>query len=409
MNGMLSDHQRRWVTPILVLTTIALAFVVIGYASTIFLFFGDVILVFFLAWLIAFILGPAAGLVDRLLPGMPRAVAVVIVYAALFGGIIGVTIMVATSLAGSISDFIHNLPTFRENLPSMLDPWQQRLRDIGFGQVDLVAGANQFLDSLGNQASALIGPLQEIAVASLGVLGNLMIVIFLSVFMVLDRDRILAFLFRLVPPAYKEEARLLETSISRAFGGFLRGQAVMGLFYAAVAAATSSLLGLDFMPLSATTAGILQAIPFFGPFVSWAPPVLVAIATKPEAIVPALVLMGIGWFVVMNVIQPRLMAGAVGIHPIVVLGSVLIGSKLAGVAGAIFGIPIAAVLSAFFFYYLGRTMEEPRSVKDRAARLLGKREGRPVRVPREPSPDEESPSDQLEPGHPTSASAPTEP
>ena len=43
--------------------------------------------------------------------------------------------------------------------------------------------------------------------------------------------------------------------------------------------------------------------------------------------------MGVGWILVMNVLQPRLMQEAVGIHPIVVLGSVLIGSKVAGITG----------------------------------------------------------------------------
>ena len=57
--------------------------------------------------------------------------------------------------------------------------------------------------------------------------------------MVLDRDDILAFLFRIVPPSYSEEARLLETSVSRSFGGFLRGQALMGAIYFLVALATN--------------------------------------------------------------------------------------------------------------------------------------------------------------------------
>ena len=59
----------------------------------------------------------------------------------------------------------------------------------------------------------------------------MLIVFFLSIYMVVDRDRIMAFLFRLVPPAYAEEARLLQTSVSRSFGGFLRGQALMGFVY----------------------------------------------------------------------------------------------------------------------------------------------------------------------------------
>ncbi len=176
-------------------------------------------------------------------------------------------------------------------------------------------------------------PLQAIAVASLSVVGTLLIVFFLSIYMVLDRDDILAFLFRIVPPSYSEEARLLETSVSRSFGGFLRGQALMGAVYFLVALATNLLLGLPLAALTSTLSGLLQMIPFFGPFISWAPPVVVALVLQPESALPALILMGAGWLVVMNVLQPRIMQGAVGIHPIVVLGSVLIGGRIAGIPG----------------------------------------------------------------------------
>ncbi len=126
-------------------------------------------------------------------------------------------------------------------------------------------------------------------------------------------------------------------------------------------------------------------IPFFGPFVSWAPPVVVAVLTDSPAIVPILIVMVVGWFILMNIVQPRLMEGAVGIHPIAVLGSVLIGSKIAGIGGAIFAIPFAAVISAIFFHYL-RINNERRSVAERAADRASERAGRPVRVPREPTP-----------------------
>jgi predicted PurR-regulated permease PerM len=194
-----------------------------------------------------------------------------------------------------------------------------------------------------------------------------------------------SFLFRLVPPAYAEEALLLQKSVSRSFGGFLRGQALMGVVYFLIAVATNLLLGLPLAALSSVSAGILQAIPFFGPFLSWAPPVIVALVLQPTAVLPALLLMGAGWIVVMNVLQPRIMQGAVGIHPIVVLGSVLIGSRIAGIPGAIFGIPIAAVVSAFFFQFLHRASSD-RTVAGRAARRVAAREGHAVHVPREPAP-----------------------
>ena len=353
--------------------------------GSIFFAFGDVVLVFFLAWLLAFILSPIVSGLTRHVPYLPRLGAVVLVYAVLVGAIILAVVLVAGALASSISDFVSSVPTLRHDLPTLLAPWQRRLDGLGLNQIDLVAQAASFLDNLANYAVALAGPVQQFAVASLGAMGNLLIVLILSLYMVVDRDDILSFLFRLVPPAYKEEARLLETSVARSFGGFLRGQAILGIVYSAVAAVTSALLVLPYLAVTTVLAGALMAIPFFGPFLSWAPPVVVALLVKPDMTLPAVILMGIGWMVVMNALQPRLMQEAVGIHPIVVLGSVLIGSKIAGVTGAIFGIPIAAVISAFFFHFL-IISREPSPVATRAARRLEAREGRPVRIPREPAP-----------------------
>jgi predicted PurR-regulated permease PerM len=159
----------------------------------------------------------------------------------------------------------------------------------------------------------------------------------------------------------------------------------MGFVYFLIALGTNLLLGLPLAALTSVAAGFLQMIPFFGPFISWAPPVIVALVLKPDAVVPTILLMGAGWVVVMNVLQPRIMQGAVGIHPIVVLGSVLIGGRIAGIPGAIFGIPIAAVVSAFVMEFLQRTSGD-RSVAGRAARRLEERDGKPVRIPREPTP-----------------------
>ena len=121
--------------------------------------------------------------------------------------------------------------------------------------MDLVPRRRPSSANLDQFAGALVEPLQQIAVASLGAVGTMLIVFFLSLYMVVDRDQILAFLFRLVPPAYAEEARLLQTRVSRSFGGFLRGQALMGIVYFLIALATTLLLGLPLAALTAVAAG----------------------------------------------------------------------------------------------------------------------------------------------------------
>jgi predicted PurR-regulated permease PerM len=378
-------RERRLLGAILVLGTIVLFFAAVSMAAAAIGFFGDILLTFFLAWLLAFIISPIVTRIVALIPHLPRVLATVLVYSAIVVILVFVILVVAQALSNSITQFIASLPQIRGDIGTIVAPLQGWLTGIGLGQVDLAAQALAILDNLDVIAAQLIVPLQSIAVASVGAIGTMLIVFILSIYMVIDRDAILAFIFRLVPPGYAEEARLLQTSVARSFGGFLRGQALMGIVYFAVAMATSLLLGLPLEALTSTTAGLLMAIPFFGPFLAWAPPIIAALVFRPDALVPAVVVMGIGWMVVMNVLQPRIMQGAVGIHPIVVLGSVLIGSRIAGIPGAIFGIPIAAVASAFFFHFLHRTSGD-RSVTGRAAKRLSQREGRPVRVPREPVP-----------------------
>ena len=380
----LTPRLQRWLSALVILATIAVAFVVIADVTGLIAYFSDVIMIFFLAWLLAFILSPLASALVHLIPRLPRALAVILVYSLLVGLLIAAILLVAQQLYSSINSLVTDWPTNDpQRLRETLRPAQDWLNSVGGNQIILFDQVNLLLDNIKNGAGQLAKPLGEVAVASLGVFGNLLFVFFLSLYMAVDRDRIVSFLFRLVPPAYTDQATLLEHSVARSFGGFLRGQALSGVIYGAISMAASVLLGLPYMPVTAASSGVLQAIPFFGPFLSWLPPVLVAVFFAPSAVLPVLIIMVAGWFVLMNVIQPRLMAEAVGLHPVVVLGSVMVGSKLAGIPGAIFGIPVAAVIASFFFYYLGRN-HDTGSVALRAARRVEEREGRPIRVPRLP-------------------------
>jgi predicted PurR-regulated permease PerM len=377
-----TERQRRLIDAALILGVVVLTFIVLDFAANVLAAFGDVILTFFLAWLLSFALLPLINVVQLLAPRLPRAAAVVVVYVTIIVIVVGLLIQASSTLATSIGQLIADAPQLQTSLERFLHALEMRLAAFGFN-VDLVSQAPEIVRNLQAWAVTLVGPLQSIALASIGVIGNVIIIFVLSLYVAIDRASILAFLYRLVPPGFATEARLLQVSVGKSFGGFLRGQLILGVSYGAVAALTSILLGLDYGPVSTVATGVLHAIPFFGPFLSWAPPIIVAILTKPEVLLPAAIIMGIGWVVTMNVLQPRLMADSVGIHPIVVLGSVVVGSKIAGIAGAIFGIPIAAVISAFFFHWYGRSRENG-TVAERAAKRIEARERRPVRTPREP-------------------------
>ena len=399
----LSERQRRLLDAVLILGVLALGFVVAGFAASLFYAFGDILLLFFLAWLLSFALLPLINGVHRLVPRIPQAGAVIIVYLAIVAVLLAVMVQASSSLATSIQQFIRDAQKFQDPLANILTELQNRLAGLGFS-VNLVDQAPTIVENLRQWAGQLVGPLQTVAVASIGLFGNILILVILSIYIAVDREDIGAFLFRLVPPGAANAASLLSTSISRSFNGFLKTQLVMGLAFGLITFVVDMLFGLPYTAVTVVLAGLLHAIPFFGPFISWVPPVAVALLMVPSAVLPVLILMGIGWFVTMNVLQPRLMAGAVGIHPIIVLASVVIGAKVAGIAGAIFGIPIAAVLSAFFFYAFERSRESG-SVADRATKRVEAREGRPVRRPIEPQPGVDDDMDEVAGSRRTEAQA----
>jgi predicted PurR-regulated permease PerM len=384
MMSRLIEQEGRWIRALLILATLTVALVLAGLTADVVLYFSDIILILVMAWVFAFVLSPVVSGINRVLPAAPRTLVVVTVYALLFLvlGLLG--LVIATQLASSIVAFTDELPTLQERLPEIVAPWQEQLDGLGL-QVDLVLVLDETLQQIAASSGQFVGPLQDIAFASIGMVGNLLFMTFLSLFIVIDKDRLLGFVNQVTPPRFAGEMRLFQTSVASSFGGFIRGQAIQGAVYGAIAAAGSLALDIDYVPLTTALVAVFQFIPFFGPFISWAPPVVAAILTQPDAVVWIIVIMAVGWFFTMNIVQPKVMSSSVGIHPVVVLVSVLVGLRLYGFIGAIFAIPVAAVFSAFFFHYLNRTQGGPRDVASRAARRLEEREGRPVRVPTPPA------------------------
>jgi predicted PurR-regulated permease PerM len=407
LQGLLRS-EGRWIHALLVLSTVTVALVLTGLVSNLLVYFSDILLILVMAWLFAFILSPLASWIERRLPVLPRVVVVGVIYTLLFLVLAAVIVGASVAVAENFQRLIEDKRWEPANLPTTLAPLQEQLKALGIN-VDLALAVNQAAASLRDIAGDQLGAITNLAVASLGIIGNLVIVVFLSVFILIDKDRILAFFIRLTPERYADEVRLLQTSVSSSFGGFLRGQAIQGVVLGIVAAVGGWWLDIEYWPALAVIVGVLQMIPFFGPFVSWAPPVVVAALTG-GPVVAIFVIMLAGWFVVMNIIQPRVMADSVGIHPVVVLLSVLIGLKLQGIVGAIFAIPVAAVISAFFFFYLERSpVGGPRDVASRAARRLEARAGRPVRVPTAPVVTPGGPADLRSAAKPTPAEQPAPP
>src|SRR5688500_17883254 len=150
------SRERRLLTAILVLGTIVLFFAAVSMAAAAVGFFGDILLTFFLAWLLAFIISPIVTRIVAVIPRLPRVLATVLVYSAIVAILVFVVLVVAQALSTSITQFVASLPQIRADIGTIVAPLQGWLAGIGLGQVDLAGQALAILDNLDVVAAQLI-------------------------------------------------------------------------------------------------------------------------------------------------------------------------------------------------------------------------------------------------------------
>jgi len=183
--------------------------------------------------------------------------------------------------------------------------------------------------------------------------------------------------------------QILESTVARAFGGFLRAQLILAVIQALLVAVVGIIFGIPYLFLIGTLSALAMVIPFFGPPLALIPPVVAAWIYTPETFLISTVILVAVQTVVVNWLQPRLMRDALGIHPILVLVGLLVGAQVAGVWGALFGIPVIAVLNVFLNLVLWS--ELPNAALPEAERLSDVEEMTMVKVAKAQVSDETHP------------------
>jgi predicted PurR-regulated permease PerM len=332
-------------------------------------------------------MSPIARLMDRILPfgrgasvGVAYLLALIGIGFALFGAGSAMT----QQLTQATGEFPQTVVRIEETLASYqaalgLDRWQ----------VNLIELFHSAQDQLGNLLSAIFDQAEAIAGATLATLGAVALILILSLYMLMDSERIMGKLNRMVPRQYSDELQILERSVARAFGGFLRAQIVLALIQGALVAVIGTLFGIPYLFLVGLPSTLAMLIPFFGPPLALIPPVVAAWIYTPESFIWSTIILVATQTVLVNWLQPRLMQGALGMHPILVLVGLLVGAQVAGVWGALFGIPVIAVLNVFLnLLLLG---EVPNAALPERERLSDVGEGTMVKVARAQVSDETHP------------------
>jgi predicted PurR-regulated permease PerM len=334
-----------WLRTLIVLGVVFVSVQLFGIAWDIARQLSDIILIFVLSWLLAFLLNPAVQFLS-VREYAPRIVAVSAVYLSVLAVLVAIAFLIIPPTVSQVSSLGDRVPTYALNASHLLhglQPWLDSHRiPLDTRQLaasnDLVAEARSFGTDL---ASNAIGFGESLLVA----LFDAFVVLIVSFYMALDGPRITRAMLQVTPRRYRDDAVLLVATIDRSFGGFVRSSVILAFVYAAGTAAAMFLLGVPFvLPISAV-AGAMLIVPFVGDFLAVVPAVLVALVSVSLAKVGVLLLiLVVLQQLVLQILRPRIMGKSVGLHPLWVLAAILAGARIAGIWGAIFAVPVAAII-----------------------------------------------------------------
>lgn len=352
-------RERWWRGVFIVLATVYVALLLAALLVDILGGFTRILLILFVAWLLAFVLSPVVRWITER-RGIGRGVAIGVVYAATLIGSGFLLFYAASALGADFGNMAADFPLTRARIEGSLREWSELL-SFGNFQPDLVQLYRDAEAVIVASARSVLGEVPEV---TLSILGSLVLVVILSLYMLADSEGILAKFERVVPTRYAAEAEILERTVSTAFGGFLRAQVILAGIQTALTIAAVVLLELPYGFLIVTTSAIAMLIPFFGPPLALVPPLVATAIFNSGWLIPVAVALLAVQTLLVNYAQPRLMRDALGMHPILVLVGLLVGSQIAGLWGALFGIPILAVLNVFFNYAINlRAIEDTPAVE----------------------------------------------
>ena len=340
----------------------------------------EILLVFLIGILLASAIEP---IVDRLARrGLGRGQAVLLVYALLFVLIGGILAFLVPTVINEVVRFFSTAPKLIDDLRESVQTSQSTfIRENGPYFLDQIEGRIAQVDIPTERALTLAAYVPSI----FGYLiqGIITIVTTLMVgFYWLTEKQIIkrVFLSFFVSDDRRTQALTIWDDIETKLGGWIRGQLILMALIGIVASVGYSLLGLRFALLLGLIAGLCEIIPFFGPWISGVPAVLIALTQSWRLALVVVVFIIAIQMLEGNILVPRVMRGSVGLSPLLVVLAVLVGSTILGPAGGVIAIPVAAAIQVLIMN-LVRSHQDALATEERERRAVAPFRWRPTGLP----------------------------
>ena len=325
--------------------------------------------------LVAIVLGTALRpIVDWLgRRGVPRPMGVIIIYFTLLCMIAGFIVLLLPLFKGQIEAISNNLPTYYSNFRGVLLGSSSRI--LQHIAIQLPSDISLFTTGPQAGSGAALGrmaqPLAVVDILSHGLL-TILAVFILGFYWILESDRAIRSAILWIPLNRRESVRELIAEIEAKLGGFILGQGFLCLVVGTMALVAYLIIGLPYAFVLAVIAGILEAVPIFGPVLGAVPAVLIALSVSPAKAIYVVAASLVIQELENHLLVPRVMKRSVGVNSMVTLLALLAFTPLLGLMGAILAIPMAAIIQLFINRFVLTPLQteiQPTNGRDQLSRL----------------------------------------
>ena len=339
-------------------------FWLIGFAVTTLVLWllSPILLPFVAGFALAYLLDPVADWLER--RGVPRIAASLLILGIFLLLFIGAVVALIPALLAQIEGFVARLPDYSARLRELAISWSdgwlgQLIRDRS-GEIESNIGG--FATTVAEWLAGLVQSVLSGGMAIVNVLSLFVVTPVVAFYMLVDWDRMVERIDGLLPRDQRETIAKLASEVDGALAGFVRGQStvcvVLGLFYAI----GLSLLGLNFALLIGLAAGLMSFIPYIGSISGFIIAVGVALVQFwPDWTMVAAVaaVFFAGQALEGNILQPKLVGGHVGLHPVTLMFALFAFGYLFGFVGMLLAVPIAAAIGVLVRFGRDRYLDSP--------------------------------------------------
>jgi predicted PurR-regulated permease PerM len=301
---------------------------------------AGVLVLVFLSIVLASGLEPVVGGVRSRI-GIGRGLTILLVYGAFFLAVIGLALLVVPDAVSEFEGTIDRLPPFFDAGHA----WAADLRPLVLSRaVMALVDAGSRVVAQGGTPTPTTGQVVQVGLTVAEAVVSLATMLTIVYFWLTEHARLQRYVLAFLPAPRRTRARDVWNEVETRLGHWVRGQLSL---MAAMGVATTiawTVLGVPGAQLLGLIAGITEVIPIVGPFLGAVPAVIVAATVSPQL---ALVVAGVYvvlQFVEGNVLVPIVMRNSIGISPLLVIVSLLVGAAVAGLIGALVAVPIAGAI-----------------------------------------------------------------